>query len=142
MSEVFITIYDTRIQEMDAKGGMVNRYVVRKTREVEAIAKLGCPVRSGRLHRSITSSVSMTLGGCNGDVSVGAYYGMWVMHGTTTIHGSPKMRVPKHRGLLRGADLPIGSVKYRTRVAGQRPQPFLEEALDAVMAGSTFLGRR
>jgi hypothetical protein len=138
-TRVYIRVYDSRIMEMNRPGGITGKYIHNKGQTIERFAKVQAPKRSGNLARSINLGPHRWRGHRSSiEVSANARYAKWVHNGTygpiyPTTH--EYLAVPKFRSIT-GAKVP--RVLRRT-VDGQRPQPFLREALAFVMSGSRFI---
>jgi len=98
---------------------------------VASNARANGPVETGRLLSSLYSRVNAD---GSGEVGVTARYGIWVHEGTG-VYGPRHQRISPVRApflvfVPRGA----GHRIFARSTAGQRPQPFLVEALHAELA--------
>jgi hypothetical protein len=145
---VTLRIFDSRIDQMVQPGGITNRWVRSLAREIELDAVARAPFRTGQLKASIRSSATPVPGpGVVGSVSVSVHYAQWVVHGTDELHSSPNWRrnpdrpFRKWRGWGRWAagnsKMYPGQWRFPTDhwyvLQGQRPNPFLEEAMAVVL---------
>lgn len=132
--DVDIVIYDSKIAAMSLPGGQIWRWARQRRARVERLAIRKCPRRYGTLASTIRGTynpgppeqVIMEIHA--GDEWV-APYAVWVhegTHGPITSHGSWPMKLRPYPPRY-----PHTIEKYE--VAGQRPQPFLQEALIEVM---------
>jgi hypothetical protein len=121
--------------------------VLRSTRD---IAKRNAPVRTGRLRDSIRASRPRRYGvyQYSGTVSASVKHALWVHDGTTRIY--PKsaryLTVPVRSGSLSGTQLKTAGQAGNARgyflarsVSGQRPQPYLANALRQAMGTNNLL---
>jgi hypothetical protein len=113
--------------------GPVVRDLLRRGLRVEAAAKRRVRVDQGRLRNSITHTTVRTVsrGQQVFGVRVGTnvVYAPWVHNGTGVYGPRGQRIVPVRASVLRfrGRD---GNFVFRPSVAGQRPNPFLREALE------------
>ena len=126
--DVRLVIYDSGIAAMSLPGGAIWRWARQRSVRVERTAKAFAPIRTGELRRSIYATyepsppkeVIM-------EVHATAYYAQYVHEGT---FGPILPRSGKFLK-FKGRD---GHNVYARSVSGQRPQPFLTDALLLVMA--------
>lgn len=144
MADVAVVIYDGKIEAMTAPGGMVFRWAYQRRKRVERIAKQLCPKRSGNLRDSIEGEYTkvpngvvmyVRAGGLTTITQNGRSYAEYVHEGTldkiiVAIPPTPYMVLRPGTSTLTG--IAYGT-RRRTQVAGQRPQPFLSQALYVVM---------
>lgn len=102
-----------------ASGKALEQAVTKSCLLVEREAKNNCPVDTGALRRSITSDVE----GTTGEVYSPLDYSVWVHQGTRlfAVNGDGRKDVPWHYQDEEG--------NWHS-TSGQRPNPFLERALD------------
>lgn len=133
---VIIRPHESQITAYILPGGEVSQEVNHVLKMAKKYAKTMAPKRTGKLARGIqhASPAPVSRLRTKGYVTSTAKHSAWVIHGTHRIHGKPRMRVPSHRGPVRGADLPTGSVVMRKSVAGQRSNRFMQRALNMAFA--------
>lgn len=119
---------------MRSRQGPVARELLRRGLRVEADAKRRVKVDQGRLRNSITHEfVEGTYGGMRVlimRIGTNVEYARMV-HDGTGIYGPHKSPiVPTHARVLR-FKVRDGTIVYRLSVSGQKPNPFLADAMDA-----------
>jgi Bacteriophage HK97-gp10, putative tail-component len=102
------------------------------TTAVEAAARRRCPVDSGALRASIRSQVTIHGNLVIGEVYTDLDYGFYVQQGTGVYGPSGRPIRPVQARVLAWPARGGGMVFARV-VRGQRPQPFLTEALAEVL---------
>lgn len=126
---VRVVVYDSKIEAMNFPGGDVHTYTRAKTIMARDFARTYVPVRSGTLYRSIHYSVRPRVSSVVGRVSADARHAAWVHEGTldkAPIYGkNGRMYLPAGGGY---------SARKVWWVSGQKPQPFLTDALVSTMA--------
>ena len=125
---VYVEVYDSKIEAMSAPGGMVFKWAYQRSRKIERLAKAAAPKRTGRLAASISSSYDKVPNGVIMRVSAGASYARYVHEGTYGPIVSPRGRKMFLHPAWGGHP-----TMHKWAVNGQRPQPFLAEALHVVM---------
>lgn len=141
-----VILYESQIRGLvSSPSSGTFRYVRRKANQVQTIARINAPKRTGDLAASIGSpDFNIRYGGyvLEARVSATARHALWVHEGTDRIFPQKRMN-PK---LLPFLWVHPPWRQYRNSkqpwVEGQNPQPFLADALAAVMAGSRFIGGR
>lgn len=158
LSTAHLRVNDPAVQSFLLPGQPVYEEIWKVSRDTKAIAQtITAPVRSGRMRNSIQANRPTRTGPYTNTalVFVKVGYGYWVHEGTAgkgTGYITPKhgryLAVPKrgHIGSVSGGDLrrqwrrggkkvfPGGRPYFTTeRVRGQKPQPFLKEALHMAM---------
>jgi len=131
-ADVRLVIYDSRIAAMSLPGGQIWRFAYQRRTKVERLAKATAPVRTGDLRAGIYATyepskpktVIM-------EVHSGARHSLWVHEGTAHA-GMGYIRPRSAKRLI----LPAGYGHRRhalKKVRGQKPNPWLERSLVAVM---------
>lgn len=131
--EVYVVVYDTKVDAMNTPGGDVYRYVDHKTEASMVAAKAFAPKRTGRLAGGIRKDVRTTSRDrVIGRVRSTRYYSQWVHEGTgPLIHAQGDyMNLPAYRGAAPGHRI------KRAVVRGQAANPFLTEGLSVGMIQS------
>ena len=135
-----VVIHDSRIAELSLPGGDVYRFTSKLAKQTQAMARGICPVGGptagyppGYLYGKHYRRVIGLPKGCVGYVGNSAPHALWVHEGTTgPIYPTRGqwLRVPSLRrtGRLR--------YTYRRSVAGQSAQPWLENAMVAVISAN------
>lgn len=111
-----------RLQEL-ANGDSVKRAMGKCVAQVERTSKENCPVQTGELKRSISSRVTQEPNLVQGVVYTNKEYAPYVHQGTGlfAVNGDGRKDVPWHYQDEEG--------NWHS-TSGQRPNPFLEKALD------------
>lgn len=129
--EVFMVVYDSKIDAMNAPAGMVYQYADHKTESVMIAAKAFAPKRTGRLAGGIRKDVRQTSRNrVVGRVRSTRYYSQYVHEGTGPLIGPTEgefMRLRPGNG--------YGFLMKRM-VRGQTANPFLAKALAVGMNAS------
>jgi hypothetical protein len=141
--DIDVVIYDDVITAMSQPGGMVWRWALQKSQRTKTTAKALCPVQTGRLRASITSfyegatrdqvHVGVSAGG------PGAPYAKFVIKGTKNLAvfgraGESQGRIYPQWGKALHMPADSNGSRFRAWSKGQAPNPFLQEALEIVMA--------
>lgn len=130
-SSVRVVIYDSEIWRMSLPGGQIFRWTLKRRERVEMKAVMNAPFRTGTLRRSIHGEYHpRSRNHIYMEVHAGAEHGLWVHEGTR-----PEITAS---GPWQMGPLPpwgVHDAKYLWVVKGQRPQPFLRDALESVMRG-------
>lgn len=131
MARVTVTMHHGAIEAfLRAPDGPVHREVSSKLRKTEAIAVATAPVDEGRLKNARTSEVRDEGSRLVGRLEFLVDYAIFVIKGTG-IFGPEGRPIRAKRGeylVFRGRD---GRLVYARQVKGQRPNPFLVNALKA-----------
>jgi hypothetical protein len=136
MADVHVVIYESRITAWSMPGGMVYKWAYQKRVRLEALAKAGAPKRTGALAASVSGHYDKVPNGLMMSVSADAGYAAAVHEGTLGANIRPKNG--EYMRLRPGTSKRTGrsyGFLYKKRVRGQRPQPFLADALDTVIRG-------
>lgn len=112
--------------------GPVGRYVEDLTRQVANQARQRAPVDTGTLRASISTSVSSRGGKMVGTVQSALQYAIFVHEGTGLFGKNHRVIKPRRKQVLRFQPRGGGEV-FAKFVRGQHPQPFLVDALFAVL---------
>ncbi len=132
-----VRVFDSRIAALHEPGGDIWNWSVGVKDEIVAGAKVICPKRTGQLAESIHGSVGANTLGTFINVSAEASYAGFVHEGTFTPILPRFATYMKFRGYGPwtggNATPPDGYWRLRS-VQGQRAQPFLRDAMDAVFA--------
>lgn len=131
---VRIRVFDSRIHAMSLPGGMIYRWGAQVTREVADLARVTAPIARqdwghgmpGRLKASHKHSVGANAIGVFGTVTNTAPYAKFVHEGTSTPI-TPKT-YPYMKFSINGRTF------RKQEVRGQSAQPWLSDAMLAVMA--------
>lgn len=152
VNRVRVNVYNHVLYEMNLPGGPIWKWTNRLMNEVEVTASTLAPRRTGRLANTLRASTT-PVGqlGIQGTVTTRVYYAMWVHKGTgnhsTSAYGLARSLVSR-RGTRFGAItsrhgkmMPIPAwgryrAFYAGVVSGQKPQPFLRDALITVMVAN------
>lgn len=131
-STVTVVVYDSVITAMSLPGGMVWRYGFQKARRTATLARAGAPKRTGQMAASIDAEYE----GSERDsatmrVSADAP-ALWVHEGTQGSNPDEKNIKPRGKYLRLSPGGGYGVV-YAKAVRGQKAQPFLTDALEAVI---------
>lgn len=115
------------------KDGIVARDLFKRTKRVEGRAKRNAPVDTGRLRSAIVGNVDTKGDQLVGTVSANVNYALFVHEGTGVYGPTGSPITPKAGQFLvftpKGASRPV----FARSVQGQRPQPFLTDALPAAV---------
>lgn len=130
-ADVEVIIYDSAITAMSLPGGQVWRYGFQKARRTERLAKANVRSRSGYL----ASQIHAFYEGSQRDqatmvVSADTEYAAAVHEGSGDAEG---LIHPTHHRFLRIDEGGGFGVSYHRSVRGQRANPFLTDALEAVI---------
>jgi Bacteriophage HK97-gp10, putative tail-component len=128
-----------------APGSPVRRNWRNLGQKVQRVAIRKAPKDTGRMAASISVTVHNVPSALIATIGTGVHYALWVHQGTGVYAGRGPIRPrtgkylrfkvgPSPRGLARRKPR---SVVYATEVAGQPAQPFLTDALGAVLGGAT-----
>lgn len=98
---------------------------------VASTARATGPVRTGHMLSTLYSRVNRD---GSGEVGVGARYGIWVHEGTGIFGPRHHVITPVRAPLLVFTPSGLGRRVYTRSTLGQRPQPFLVDALHAELA--------
>lgn len=154
---VFYRVHEGAVLSFMDPGDAVDDLVWDVTRTARDLAILYAPVRTGRLKANIRASRPKRTGlyenASNVTANVG--YALYVHDGTSTIYpqNGKYLTVPLRMGSVSGGSIRAGYASNRrkgdvrpyflaTSVRGQRPQPFLAEALATAMRVSSVLQYR
>lgn len=119
---------------LHSPAGPIHRAVASRVRKTDAIAAATAPVDTGRLKNSRTSGVRDEGSRLVGFVSFNVFYAIYNAKGTGIYAGRPRIR-PKRRGGVLAFRLKDGTLVVATSVKGQRPNPWLVDALRAGAGG-------
>lgn len=113
--------------------GLVARNMRRRGRKVQRHAQRNVNSRTGRLAGSIQVRQIMENGGPGVEVYTSLHYAMWVHEGTG-IYGPRGRPITARRpgGYLKFQGR-YGGIVYTKSVRGQRPNPFLRDALRSAL---------
>jgi phage gpG-like protein len=115
-------------QMLRGRDGVVVRTLLARALRVETGAKRRVKADTGRLRQSITHEIVQTAQGPTARVGTNVKYSLAV-HNGTGIYGPSAQRIrPQHAGVLRFTR--GGQVYFRASVRGQRPNPFLKDAIE------------
>lgn len=134
MAKAYVRIDDAAMAHLlTSPTGEVSKDLFRRGKNVEALAKIKCPVDTGRLRSSITTQLGYATQRGVPIVRVGTNvkYALWVHNGTGMF--GPRMAMIKPR---KGQYLvfTIGGKKiFARQVIGQKGKPFLRDALPAAL---------
>lgn len=157
MANVHYRINEAAVLSFLAPGQPVNEEVVWKTAQfTRDFAKLEAPKRTGKLAASIRASRPRPAGlyQLSSSVSVAVGYGHWVHEGTEHLgliypKRGKYLTVPHVAGPLSGAALKASGGSGRAKlyflarfVRGQKPNPFLADALKKALATNDVLQYR
>lgn len=132
---VYYRVHHARIRSFMAPGQPVDRLLNSVLTSTETYAKQFVGVRSRRLRNNIGVRRRARMSGdlqMNGAVGANLRYAGWVERGTKG-HRKPSgsgMRVPRRRGVRRGAELANRHVFYARSVRGQKAQRYMERGLN------------
>jgi hypothetical protein len=130
VTTVRIRVFDSKIHSMALPGGSVHSWTKGVVREMEAEAIATCPRRTGAMATHHGHSVGTNAHGTFGYVTNDADYAMAVHEGT---HGP--IRAVGNYMVVRPAPHSFYAQHTRRKtVAGQRAQPWIAEAMVAVLA--------
>lgn len=144
-SPVVLRVHEGTVMAYALPGGEVSDLVWAVARMTREIAKQTAPQRTGRLRRGIGANRPKPLAPYHtaSEVYANARHALWVHEGTTGPIMPKKsftLVVPRERGPASGSELYSasggdGGVIFFTRgVRGQRPQPFLANAMRQALA--------
>ncbi len=108
----------------------VHQAVAQVTDHIEGEARDEAPVVTGNLRHSITSRVSGIGFRTHGEVRATAPYAQYVHQGTGLFGPHHRKIVPREKKALRF--VAGGQILFRRSVRGQRPNPFMDRALETV----------
>lgn len=111
-------------------GGPVYDKLQEVIHKTETIATVKAPVDTGLLRNSRTSSITDIGTALVGRITYHADYAIYVMKGTGLFGDNHSLIRPKHAKFMRFR-LPDGTIVLARTTKGQRPQPFLVNALKA-----------
>lgn len=129
-THVDVIVYDSAITAMVYPGGLVWRWANQKSRRVATLAKANAPKRTGQMAASISSYYvrserDQVEVGVSADSPAAWVHEGTARNGTGYIYPDGRfLRLPAEAG---------HPVTYLRRVRGQAAQPFLEDALEAVI---------
>lgn len=139
-----VVVYDSRMQAWFEPGGMGYDYIQRKTEQVVEEAKARAPRRTGymasRIRRDMRPRAGMHV---IGEARSPAHYSTYVHGGTPPqvgfrfLDGTPG---PGSQGAWRVGAMSPWPAYARKGVRGQEANPFLSDALAAVMGGGVLPG--
>lgn len=130
-----VRVFDSRVDAMSEPAGDVWRWTRQQSRETAELASILAPVgQTGRLASNIDYSVTPVPHGCVGTATAAMRYAEWVHEGTG-VYGPIGIPITPTSGqimVFRWWQFDGGSKVWKLRsVRGQRPQPFLSQALSA-----------
>jgi len=134
-----VIIHDQALRNLlTGPSGPVVQMVAGYSRRVENEAKRRCPVDEGRLRASVTATVSVEGDLVIGRIGTNVSYARDVHNGTGIYGPAGKLIVPTTAKALRftpkgGGRGAKGAVVFAKWSRGSRPNPFLVDALRAVV---------
>jgi|SRR5882757_5911972 len=120
-------------KQLKGPTGALAKELLRKGLRIQNAAKKRCPVDQGRLRASITLKIVTEAGILKAEIGTDVDYALYV-HNGTGLFGPTSSQIFPQRGKFMVFQ-PKGSSQsvFATHTSGQKPVPFLNDALHEVM---------
>lgn len=138
MANYRVTVFETRIQSLFEPSGDAWDFGTKVRAEILAATRAAAPKRTGELARGMFDGGQLKSGryGCRGYVGNNVEHALWVHEGTKRIiaPGGAFMKVPRRKSYLPGSSLPSAYTYPAKMVEGQRANPWIDRAAQAVLS--------